>query len=262
MTASLRKAELEALSSIRSAFPKQRLALVGAAALGFHIPMRWRRTEDLDLVVAVSIDQASRLMAALSGWSQDPRKEHQWRSPQGVLVDILPVSRKALAERALLWPGSGFSMSLVGIRHAFSSPLTQLAKGLALCVSTVPVIALLKMVSFLDRPSERERDLTDLAHIMNEYPTADDDRLFEAGIRERGLTLETALPFVLGRELAGLVDDIEADAVSRFIERARGPSLPRFAANGPWSRFDLEQSESRLDALAKGFSTRSRAKSE
>jgi len=42
-----------ALRSLRAAFPIQPLALVGAAALGCRIPMKWRRTEDLDLVLAV-----------------------------------------------------------------------------------------------------------------------------------------------------------------------------------------------------------------
>ncbi|MBI5544618.1 MAG: hypothetical protein HY901_12065 [Deltaproteobacteria bacterium] len=144
-------------------------------------------------------------------------------------------------------------MSLVGMRHALSSPQTQVAAGLAIAVPSVPIIALLKMASYLDRPPERERDLSDLAHVVNEYPPADDDRLFESGIAERGLTLETAMPFVLGRELAALTDAAEAAVVRRFLQRVRSSDLGRFVANGPWSTFEPEQAESRLDALELGF---------
>ena len=254
MIAPLAQDAIAALLAMRAAFPSQPLALIGATALGCHIPMKWRRTEDLDLVVALSIEDASRALAALPGWSQNDRKEHEWRSPRGVLVDLLPVSTQALAARVLLWPRTGHAMSLVGIRHALSSPAISITEGLVLAVPSVAIIAILKMVSYLDRPWERERDLSDLAHILHECPPADDDRLFEGEIHDRGLTLETALPFILGREIAVLVDTAEADAVQRFLQRVRTSDLPRFVANGPWSRFEPEQAESRLDALVQGFS--------
>ena len=246
---------ISALLSLREAFPTQPLALIGAAALGCHIPMRWRRTADLDLVVALSIKDAAKALAGRPGWSRSSRREHEWRSPEGALIDLLPVSAQALASGVLVWPGTGNRMSVLGMRHALSSPPTEIAEGLNISIPSVAVIALLKMVSYLDRPTERERDLNDLAHIINEYPAADDDRLFDGEVGERGLTLETALPFVLGRELAALTDSAEADAVRQFLQRVRGPDLGRFVANGPWSAFEPERAESRLDALVLGFST-------
>ena len=36
-------------------------------------------------------------------------------------------------------------------------------------VATVPVVVILKMAAWLDRPAERDRDLHDLAHLFNEY---------------------------------------------------------------------------------------------
>jgi predicted nucleotidyltransferase len=260
MNVALGQDALEALVAFRRAFPTRPVAFIGAAALGCHIPMNWRRTEDLDLVVALSIEDASRTLAALTGWSQDERKEHEWRSPRGVLVDVLPVSEQALASGVLVWPRSGNRMNLVGMRHALSSPAMQIAPGLELALPPVPVIALLKMASYLDRPAERERDLSDLAHVIDEYPPADDDRLFEGGLAERGLTLEAVLPFVLGRELAALADATEADVVRRFLQRVRSSDLGRFVANGPWSRFEPEQAESRLDALELGFRSADEAK--
>jgi predicted nucleic acid-binding protein len=140
MIAPLAQDAIAALLAMRAAFPSQPLALIGATALGCHIPMKWRRTEDLDLVVALSIEDASRALAALPGWSQNDRKEHEWRSPRGVLVDLLPVSTQALAARVLLWPRTGHAMSLVGIRHALSSPAISITEGLALAVPSVAII--------------------------------------------------------------------------------------------------------------------------
>ena len=65
--------------------------------------------------------------------------------------------------------------------------------------------------------------------------------------------MQTAPAFVLGREVAALVDEAEGDAVRRFVLRVRGADLGRFVANGPWSKFEPEEAESRLDALAAGF---------
>ncbi|MBI5544617.1 MAG: hypothetical protein HY901_12060 [Deltaproteobacteria bacterium] len=88
---------IAAMVALQQAFPTKPLVLIGAAALGCHIAMKWRRTEDLDLVVALSIEDATRTLHSLTGWSQNKRKEHEWRSPQGILIDLLPVSDQALA---------------------------------------------------------------------------------------------------------------------------------------------------------------------
>ncbi|MEO7036984.1 MAG: hypothetical protein ABI548_23745 [Polyangiaceae bacterium] len=52
---SLERAQLEALRSVQAACPRTPLCLIGAAALGLHIPLSWRTTADLDLVVPVSL---------------------------------------------------------------------------------------------------------------------------------------------------------------------------------------------------------------
>ena len=45
MIAPLAQDAIAALFAMRAAFPSQPLALIGATALGCHIPMKWRRTE-------------------------------------------------------------------------------------------------------------------------------------------------------------------------------------------------------------------------
>lgn len=43
--------QLETLYSLRAALPDVQRVLVGAAALGCHLEMRWRSTKDLDLSI-------------------------------------------------------------------------------------------------------------------------------------------------------------------------------------------------------------------
>ena len=51
--------------------------LIGATALGCAIPMDWRKTNDLDIVVAVDVDEYPGGLEKLDGWCAD-RFEHRW----------------------------------------------------------------------------------------------------------------------------------------------------------------------------------------
>ena len=57
-------------------------------------------------------------------------------------------------------------MSLVGMDLAFKYAARHAGGAL---VAPPPVVALLKMVAFADRPAERERDLVDIAHLLDAY---------------------------------------------------------------------------------------------
>ena len=250
---SLSAAELATLRALREAFPKQPLALIGAAALGLQVDMKWRRTADVDLVVVVSIDEAYAILTGREGWRRHDRNEHEWRSPSGVKVDLLPVSQEALAARTLRWPASGHEMNLTGIRHAFAAAPVALAPGLHLPVAPVHVIALLKIVAYLDRPVEREKDLSDVAHIFYEYPAIDDDRFFEDDILQLGLIEQEARPFILGREVAAIVDGDERAIVEAFCRRVLddGPDGARWVRNGPWLHTE-ETAMERLERFLEG----------
>lgn len=253
MTAlSLPSPATEALVVVRSAFPEARIALVGAEAIGCHIRLTWRTTSDLDLAIAVA--DATQGLSRLKGWVQSPRKEHEWRAPNGLRLDILPISPEALRRGFLTWPKSGQVMSVAGFRQALAAESQEFAPGLRVCLPALPVLALLKMAAFLDRPADRGRDLEDFAQILNEYPSADDDRLFtNPAIQQLSLNVDESQAFVLGQELGTLVDDSERKVVAGFLARLRGLDAARFVRAGPWSRFEPEPVEARVRALAVGF---------
>jgi predicted nucleotidyltransferase len=139
-----------------------------------------------------------------------------------VKVDFIPAGPALLASRRIVWPGTGFEMSLVGFQHVFTrcSPV-EIAPGVLLQVASVPVIILLKMVAYLDRPFERADDLKDIAQVVPNYLAADDERRWTDEVFAAGVDFDGASAFVLGRDLHGLLDAEEAATVRTFLARAR-----------------------------------------
>ena len=148
--------------------PATRFVLIGATAIRCQRAFD-RTTYDIDITVAVSLDQMSAGLDTLPGWSQHSRKEHTWHGPDRVDVDVLPSGPDLLAAGQIEWK-DGHVMSLIGFEHALSNTVEiALARDLSIAVATLPVVALLKMVAYLDRPHERRRDLTDIGFLLEEY---------------------------------------------------------------------------------------------
>ena len=110
-------AQLDALRSLRAAYPDAEIAIIGATALAFHIDMTWRTSVDLDLVIAVSAADLD--PSRLPGWRRHPKLEHSWKTDQGVLVDLVSAPTEALDAGELVWPASGHRMNLTGSAKAY-----------------------------------------------------------------------------------------------------------------------------------------------
>ena len=247
----LNAAQLDALRTLQAAYPDAAIAIIGATALAFHIDMTWRMSVDLDLVIAASVADLD--SSRMPGWRRHPKLEHSWQTDQGVPIDLVPAPSEALDARELVWPASGHRMNLTGVRHALQSSKTQLASDLWIAVASVPVIVLMKMSAFVDRPYERLKDLKDLAHVLNEYPSLDDDALFSDEVRTKELQLGAARGFVLGRRLREIADERDGDVAAAFFSKAaEDVHWTRFVDNSPW-RDAEEELRSRVDALRSGF---------
>lgn len=201
---------------------KTQLVIIGAMAYKFHFPEIERYTADIDLTVALDLDDFAELEMRLSklGWNRDAKREHRWKSPRATLIDLLPAGAKLRAAKKLIWPESQLSMSLVGFDHVFNEAKTiQVNDSLTVELPPVPVLALLKIVAFLDRPYERERDLQDLRGILSHYEEGS-DRLLSDQVHAANLSdfsLNSA--FLLGVDLASLGTAEEADVVETFLSR-------------------------------------------
>ena len=180
--------------------------------------MQWRRTNDLDLtVVAGQADVAAKLEEL--GWIRHAHLEQRWLSPHAVNVDVLPASSADIAEGKLRFAASGHVMNLAGFDLALAHNVPiELDKNTSLDVTTVPVIVVLKMAAWLDRPAERDRDLEDLSYIFDDYLESMDTRRWNDDLISTGLSYENQSAFALGQDVGALIADSHIQLIIRFLE--------------------------------------------
>ena len=128
-------------------------------------------------------------------------------------------------------------MSMIGFRLAFAWNIPiMVGNARPVRVASIPVLALLKMTAYLDRPLERERDLRDLSRIWHEYEVDGDGRFVDS-ILDAGVAFDEAGAFLLGRELSFRINQDERTVVELFLkkledENDRENTLDRMAFRG------------------------------
>ena len=251
--------QCQALRQLAELWSDTRFCLIGASALACQIDLP-RRTDDLDISVSVSFDELAARLSRLERWKRNSKKEHEWLSPAGIKVDVLPAGPTLLAAGELVWPGTGARMNLTGLRLAFEKGITfEFEPGLSIPVAPVAVIAVLKMISYLDRPEERERDLHDLAYILEDHVLPDDERRFAPEVLEARVGFEHASAYLLGYDLRRLVNNAERKGVEDFLARVQNERHPsaaqgRMVRLGPSSwKQDPDELLARVEAFVLGF---------
>ncbi|MGA2261230.1 MAG: nucleotidyl transferase AbiEii/AbiGii toxin family protein [Acidobacteriota bacterium] len=230
MTATFGAAQVEALKTLQQIWSKQQIVLIGASALGCFLDMRWRQTYDLDLSVSISVEEYASDLKKLRDWIHDSHFEPRWIAPGGARIDIIPAGFGLLAAGEIVWPQSGIRMSLIGLRLAFeNNEKLQLAENLEFRIATMPVIAVLKMIAYQEKATERQRDLSDLAYILEEFLTDDDPRRFDDEVFQLGLGYEETSAFFLGKEIGHIVNEAELAKVNSFLAILRDESHPTLA---------------------------------
>jgi predicted nucleotidyltransferase len=157
-----------------------------------------------------------------------PRREHTWLHDGSVEVDIIPATAELLACGHMDWP-SGHRMDLTGFEHAFRHRRAiAIAADLVVDVADLPVLVLLKVCSYLDRP-ERTHDLEDFLYLLARYLDGDDERRWDADIVERRLDFDDVGAFIPGRDIAAFPTDRGRSRCAAFLARTeddRAGTLP------------------------------------
>jgi len=250
---SLSPAQIAALVEVAQIWAGCQIVIVGATALGFHVEMRWRQTADVDLVVAVGVDDLQAI-AQRPGWQQSARRQHEFRSPQGARLDILPAAAPLIERGHIAWP-SGHVMSLAGMDLALAHAVARdVGGGHRVHVAPPPVVAVLKMVAYGDRPAERERDLADIAYLLDIYVDDDSDRRWDEAA---DVEYDLAPAFLLGRDIGGVATQTHRPLVAGFLDRVGDPDSVHHAIMdrlGPLSwRSEEGALHRRLDVFRRGF---------
>ncbi|PWT98986.1 MAG: hypothetical protein C5B51_28160 [Terriglobia bacterium] len=206
------------------------LVLIGAMAYRTWIDDPARHTLDIDVAVAIDLDEFARLSERLraAGWQQEGKMEHRWTTPEGARVDLIPAGPKLRKQGTLNWPVSGMRMSLSGFDHVFrDSVTTTVAENLNLKVIPLHVLALLKIVAYSESPYRRQKDLADVAALLKRYDP-EDVRRFGPEILDIGLDYELVAAYLIGRDLAPICSTEENRLIHALIERLRDRDSPDF----------------------------------
>jgi len=253
----LSTAQVDALHSMARAWSHLDFALIGASALDVFGLFEWRRTDDLDVSIAIAADEIEGAVAQLPGWSRVAA--HRWQTADSLRVDILPVGSKPGAIRAIRWP-TGETMRLQGFHHVFALSESIDVSGVRIRVAPPPVVFLLKVYALLDDPQRVDKDLGDVAHLLESYVSDDDERRFHEGVLDTGLPFEAVPAYLLGVDVAAFAEDSDRDALEDFLARATdnsdliAGSLARLAP-ARWRRNETTTA-SMLGAFARGLRTR------
>lgn len=149
-------------------------------------------------------------------------------------------------------------MSAVGLRAAFADFVRiEVAPDVGVRVASAAAITILKMAASLDRP-DRERDLADLAYLMDRIIGNDAPERWSDPVFDLDLDYESVSPFLLGRRVAALANAAERSVVERFLDRVEDPTdrsaaFARLVRLGPMQWRDDAVALARLGAFRRGF---------
>lgn len=134
---------------------------------------------------------------------------HELLFGRDVFLDLIPYGSGLVQNDQLEWPGTDRIMSTLGVEEAFNyARQEEVALELSVRVVPIPVLILLKIVAYMDRPQERARDLSDLVRCFEDYEKGDEDsRRFEIGevtVDDRPVEFEEAGAYLLGNEVGRL----------------------------------------------------------
>jgi predicted nucleotidyltransferase len=256
MSNALTPNQRRALCTLVEIWPDHDVVLIGAGALGLHLPQPGRITHDLDLTVAANVVDATAALRA-RGFTRDERQEHRWTAPGAVRLDVLPITHEDIARGTLVWPESGHVMGVRCCDLVFIHTSAFKLDGThSLDVATLPVIVLLKMEAWLDRPHDRVRDLQDIGYVLSEYLASDAERHWDDP-QLRGIELDDQGALALGHDLDAIALPHHRALVQRFLDRFHDTGTHHFerlaSAGNTGGRDRRATAEQRLELLRRGL---------
>jgi predicted nucleotidyltransferase len=190
-----------------------------------------RATRDVDL--GICIDDWSRLdalrerLAEGGHFSPQPGVAHRliYRSTDnafGIPLDLLPFGGVEHANGTIAWPpGMDIVMNVAGFAEArISALMVEIADDFAVPVTSLPSLAILKLIAWHDRHMETSKDATDFLLIARHYADAGNfDRLYEtesALLQAADFDPDLAGAILLGKDAAAVCGDSATKAVAEL----------------------------------------------
>ncbi len=251
----LTSGQATALARLRAALGESRFVLIGAAALGYHVPLP-RATADIDLAMIVEPADFEGLLTPL-GWRRNPRILQRWYTADDVVADILPATDSLIALGELRFDNDSKAMSLVGfdlaVVHAIAVELP--GSNTTIEVASLPALVVLKMVSWLDRPLERVKDLADIAHVLDHALPDDDERRWDPNLPliGAGLDHDEQAAYFVGWQVGAIMQPRHRERVEAFFECVSDRDSVAFAQMVRAPRFGRDEAEEKLLRQLRAF---------
>lgn len=220
MTLGLAPSHARLLADLRAA--GHRFVVIGAIAVGHHVDLE-RKTSDVDLALVAAPGDVDAILRDF-GWTRDPKIRQRWVDAQGMRVDVIPTTPELIETGRVRFDDDEKELCLVGfdlaLNHATAVPVVDY--GEVDVVDLAPLIVL-KMVSWLDRPNERQRDLGDIVRLLRGALAEYDLRRWEPPLDEVEFDLQA--PAAAGLAVAAVATDPHRAKASEFLRAVMDASM-------------------------------------
>lgn len=193
-------------------------------------------TRDIDTAILVdSWDSFQTLRESLlKEGLQTTRVEHQLIEPVTKLpIDIIPFGAVADEKGDIAWPPHfDITMSVAGFQEAYESSLTVTWNELTFQVASLPGIALLKLIAWLERGANSRKDATDFFTVLSRYHEIHDGRLWEDYVPgdTLGFDVERQGAYLLGFDLTPLLSVSTSHALATIRDKKHDPFVAAITA--------------------------------
>ncbi len=178
-----------------------------------------RATRDVDLGICIDdwgkLDSLKASLIQGGNFTEQSKLAHRliYRATDtsfGIPLDLLPFGGVERADATIAWPpGMDIVMNAAGFSEARTSALmVEVAERFVVPVTSLPSLAILKLIAWRDRHLETTKDATDFLLIARNYHDAGNaDRLYEtesALLQATGFDPELAGAMLLGKDAAAI----------------------------------------------------------
>ena len=217
--------------------------LVGAMARDVQLQHRanvsaGRATTDIDIAVIVESWAGFALLVAAFTQTQQfghARSAHKLLGTDsgsfpGRKVDIVPFGGVEDEGSAIRWPPDGAHvMSVVGFKEALATAETIRIADFDIRVVSVPALAALKLIAWLDRRMEDSKDAVDFERIIRTYEHVIGERMFQGLefeiLKEVDFEMEKAAAQILGVHVASACAASTVEVIKGLLQADRDRSL-------------------------------------
>jgi predicted nucleotidyltransferase len=199
-----------------------------------------RATRDVDLGICIdewsTLDALKQRLTETGHFSARPGVAHRliYRpsdTASGIPLDLLPFGGVEHANGTIAWPpGMEIVMNVAGFAEARTVALmVGIADGFAVPVTSLPSLAILKLIAWRDRRMDTSKDATDFLLIARHYADAGNlDRLYEtetALLQATDFDPDLAGAMLLGKDAAAVCAAGTAQTVAAIFADASQKSL-------------------------------------